>query len=1078
MDLRESLIQTEQSTMSGLKDFQRATVERIDALFRSGQNRVLVADEVGLGKTLIARGAIAKMARLREEEHDKIFKVIYICSNQNIANQNIKKLNVFDVDIERVDETRLTMQHLKITEQEREVLESGRFVQLIPLTPGTSFQMTSGAGNVSERALLFAILKRHPRIKRYIDELDSLMMGQAIGSWEWAKGNYEWRVNQCNHDTGGKYIKTLLADIDTYNAEHGTLEELLAYLKRMRSGKQLEYKPWVIISKIRIMFANISVGMLNPDFVIMDEFQRFKFLIQDNDTETGILANKFLNSENIRILLLSATPYKLYSTLEEIEENQTDEHFSEFLSVMRFLFADEKKAQDFHKIWSNYSTALHELKEGDTAIIAVKNEAEDAMYGGVCRTERISVMETGDYTDDSSIHHHLEISEYDIRSYLEAGKLLNDIGADFLLPVDYVKSCPYLMSFMRNYKVKEKIEKYFMQHPEQISKARSNMLWIDKRKIEYYDALPPSNAKLEELKKQMFQKRSELYLWVPPSRPYYEMQGVYKDSQGFSKMLVFSAWEMVPRMIGGMISYEAERKTVGRLASQTKNLDRKNATYFADASKRFPPARLRFSVSQDKFSGMNLFCLIYPSKTLADLYEPIKYMKQNFSLAAIEKDVKAKLQIKLDVLAKKYQKDTSVKEDIRWYYMAPVLMDGAKYAYEWTEAVRNVSDNDDDVPVEERRNKGFHQHLDRLLDYIYARENIELGKMPDDLMQTLVNMVIGSPAICIYRSNGKNGERATELARIFINRFNSTEATAIIDLSYGRCKDDNKHWQNVLRYCKDGNFQAMFDEYLHLLTEGAALGNNSDLDASIHETMIDALKVHSATYAVDTYSELKRRVENQGEKKRRARGVSLRSHFAVGFTKSDGDDSKNVNRKESIRNAFNSPLRPFVLATTSIGQEGLDFHTYCRKIMHWNLPGNPIDLEQREGRINRYKCLAIRQNIAQKYGNIDFRSNDIWTEMFKAAELDKESNQSDLVPYWCLGKDQEVKIERIVPMYPVSKDEVNYERLIKVLSLYRLTLGQARQEELLDYMFKEFEDSEKLKELFINLSPFSKEKEG
>ena len=135
-------------------------------------------------------------------------------------------------------------------------------------------------------------------------------------------------------------------------------------------------------------------------------------------------------------------------------------------------------------------------------------------------------------------------------------------------------------------------------------------------------------------------------------------------------------------MIGGMISYEAERKTVGRLASQTKNLDRKNATYFADASKRFPPARLRFSVSQDKFSGMNLFCLIYPSKTLADSYEPIKYMKQNFSLAAIEKDVKAKLQIKLDALAKKYQKDTSVKEDIRWYYMAPVLMDGAKYAYE------------------------------------------------------------------------------------------------------------------------------------------------------------------------------------------------------------------------------------------------------------------------------------------------------------------------------------------------------------------------------------------------------------
>ena len=46
-------------------------------------------------------------------------------------------------------------------------------------------------------------------------------------------------------------------------------------------------------------------------------------------------------------------------------------------------------------------------------------------------------------------------------------------------------------------------------------------------------------------------------------------------------------------------------------------------------------------------------------------------------------------------------------------------------------------------------------------------------------------------------------------------------------------------------------------------------------------------------------------------------------------------------RKENIRNAFNSPMRPFVLATTSIGQEGLDFHNYCRVIMHWNLPSNP-----------------------------------------------------------------------------------------------------------------------------------------
>lgn len=76
----------EKRTLSGLKDFQRATVERVDYLFRHNQNRVLVADEVGMGKTLIARGAIVKTARLRIEEKDDLFKVIYICSEELVLN--------------------------------------------------------------------------------------------------------------------------------------------------------------------------------------------------------------------------------------------------------------------------------------------------------------------------------------------------------------------------------------------------------------------------------------------------------------------------------------------------------------------------------------------------------------------------------------------------------------------------------------------------------------------------------------------------------------------------------------------------------------------------------------------------------------------------------------------------------------------------------------------------------------------------------------------------------------------------------------------------------------------------------
>jgi len=45
---------------------------------------------------------------------------------------------------------------------------------------------------------------------------------------------------------------------------------------------------------------------------------------------------------------------------------------------------------------------------------------------------------------------------------------------------------------------------------------------------------------------------------------------------------------------------------------------------------------------------------------------------------------------------------------------------------------------------------------------------------------------------------------------------------------------------------------------------------------------------------------------------------------------------------EPTRSAsFQFAFWPFVLATTSVGQEGLDFHTYCHAVMHWNLPAIP-----------------------------------------------------------------------------------------------------------------------------------------
>ena len=98
----------------------------------------------------------------------------------------------------------------------------------------------------------------------------------------------------------------------------------------------------------------------------------------------------------------------------------------------------------------------------------------------------------------------------------------------------------------------------------------------------------------------------------------------------------------------------------------------------------------------------------------------------------------------------------------------------------------------------------------------------------------------------------------------------------------------------------------------------------------------------------------------------------MRGRFAMRLADYKDEDGA-VARLGGVREAFNSPFRPFVLATTSVGQEGPDFHPYCYRVYHWNLPSNPVDLEQREGRVHRFKSHAVRLNLAERQADCVFR---------------------------------------------------------------------------------------------------------
>src|SRR3954464_15728909 len=133
--------------------FQDAAIKRIVAqLVRpSSSRRFLLADEVGLGKTHVAKGVIAG---LRRRKRGRVFTVLYICSNTEIARQNETKLG----QAVRQEVDRLTL----ITGDLRRLAHSARATRkplLLSLTPATSFDVAGGYGTVAERTLLYHLCR-------------------------------------------------------------------------------------------------------------------------------------------------------------------------------------------------------------------------------------------------------------------------------------------------------------------------------------------------------------------------------------------------------------------------------------------------------------------------------------------------------------------------------------------------------------------------------------------------------------------------------------------------------------------------------------------------------------------------------------------------------------------------------------------------------------------------------------------------------------------------------------------------------------------------------------------------------
>ncbi len=1028
-----------------LKDFQRRTVEYVFKrmwLDEPAAERFLVADEVGLGKTLVARGIIARTIEKLAEDGVGRIDVVYVCSNAAIAQQNVNRLSVLKQG-QYATASRLTLLPIQLHEMEK------NRVNFVSFTPGTTFDLKSAGGIWKERVLLFHLLAEEFWLPK--GPLLSILRGEV------RLDRFEKRVQAFSDP-----INRMLADEfrEELKKRPGLREELTDACRRFArprtrippEDRALQYS---VIGQLRDALARVCVHALEPDLVILDEFQRFRDLL-DGQSQAAELARSLMHyttpeGHGVRVLLLSATPYKPLTFSSDEED-----HYRDFLRTLGFLFHDPAKVARVEELLRIYRRGMYD--GGDEDVPKAREALETLLRSVMVRTERVGRTRR----KDAMLATVVQDAPLSVEALGQA-RLLSTVATQVGShdPVEYWKSAPHVLPFMRDYQLKSKLIEVSRAPPAPLVDAlvQSRKQLLSQKQVVRYREIGGDEGRLRVLLDEMLEKGQWKLLWMPPSLPYLTPGGVYAEVPEFTKALVFSSWNVVPSALSALCSYEAERRMIqhgGKVPGYNRLLTARKPL-------------LRFSESRGRLTGMPTLALMYPSLALSRAVDPLGLaLELGEGRPAPPEEVKRAAREAIGRVLPDLQAFTSGEmglADQRWYWVALAILDRPylKGLRPWLRASdgwsSTISRDDDD--------KGVTRHIELFLQAAEGALDGEMGPVPDDLVDVLTELALGSPAICGLRALRrvapalKPGERplshaAATMGGAFRTLFNLPESIAML-----RGEDEGAYWRLVLHQGIDGNLQAVLDEYAHQLKESLGLLSHGDADVAqgIAGETAEALSLRTAPVLADDIG-----VTPSGAI--RFRKFRFRTRFALRFGDLRDDQDKTLARVGTVRAAFNSPFRPFVLATTSVGQEGLDFHPYCHAVYHWNLPSNPVDLEQREGRVHRYKGHAVRKNLARKWGLGVLRERlsdcgDPWQVLFNEAASQRPPEANELEPYWIYPVPGGASVERRVPMFPLSRETGWLAALQRGLALYRLAFGQPRQEDLLVFLAGKEEGEER-----------------
>ena len=186
-----------------------------------------------------------------------------------------------------------------------------------------------------------------------------------------------------------------------------------------------------------------------------------------------------------------------------------------------------------------FRTALHGLPASQADALDQKAKVEAGLKQVMCRTERVSsTLDRDSMVREPKLA--LTVQSDDLRQAMAVSGVARALEAPDV--IEYWKSAPYLLNFMRDYALKR-----VMKDKEGTKPSAALVSDLGGRKgaclrthdaLNAYAPIEPANGRMRAVMDDVFQDGLEQNLWIPPALPYYGEDGVKRPSDQGADLLL------------------------------------------------------------------------------------------------------------------------------------------------------------------------------------------------------------------------------------------------------------------------------------------------------------------------------------------------------------------------------------------------------------------------------------------------------------------------------------------------------------------------------------------------------------